>query len=746
MKKNNKLYNNLNNKWFITALGVAALGVQLVQTTDVKADDTSKDNTSSEQVNSTNVPAASIADNSAIADSGNSADASVSQNDASNDAPASSKAADADTDSSDTSTSASDTTNIPESNDTADDQKQNDQSDLSSTNSNSATVSDSKEDSTTNNDTVTVNDPKKVLLENSTGKPIDYSNPVKAAASITATDGTNTATSKDTDEYSDSLVKSSWNTQSDAHILTDSKATLTAIFTITNTSDEDQSNYTTRFLLPNYQALGNSNFVMSNDTDLTSFISGLPSGATVTYAIDGNNEFSSIDQLVKNDANFSLNDIREILVDSAGTSLAAGQVITATVPLTSKTTDDTLYNYVGIYTGSPYRQARLWFNTTDLSKNITNVSGQYSAVVTTDSGNTYVAADKDIQDKMPSYTTGSDMQTTNPVDRKLVNADQTVWAYKNKLTVDLVNSDITSTANQNGYSMLLDKDGAQQTQYSYTNDGTGESTPEIYMRQVINASDSTTKVGADWTASDNLTSVLDNSDQTLTGSDAINSVSTTITDNDGVLNNGKVAKAGAFTVEYTYQLKDGTAITKTVTVTADPTDKTNTGTDSNTSSNSNSSHHASSSSNSSTDSLDPVVSPNTPDDINKVDRLVSTHPAEGDVTLYKLDTTAVQNRALHSATDWFSDEEMTFAGETYYRVATNEWVKAPSVYVYENKNLVIRTDSTQSLINSEGKVVANRALNADSAWRTDRIAYINGKTYYRVATNEFVATDAVSII
>ena len=89
---------------------------------------------------------------------------------------------------------------------------------------------------------------------------------------------------------------------------------------------------------------------------------------------------------------------------------------------------------------------------------------------------------------------------------------------------------------------------------------------------------------------------------------------------------------------------------------------------------------------------------------------------------------------------------MTFAGETYYRVATNEWVKASNVYVYQNKNQVIQTNNNQQLVDSKGNTVTNRSLLANTAWYTDRIATINGKSYYRVATNEFVPVDAVTVM
>lgn len=312
-------------------------------------------------------------------------------------------------------------------------------------------------------------------------------------------------------------------------------------------------------------------------------------------------------------------------------------------------------------------------------------------------------------------------------------------------TVHLDNLNIINALNKEGYSTNLNADGTQQNAYGYkigSNflNGATRSVPylSVTVRQVINANDNTVKVGQNWTAADNLTSVEDNSNNVLTGNDAINAVKTTINDQYDVLQDGKIAKDGSFDVTYTYQLKDGTNISKTITV------KTKSTTN-NSGSNNSSSNSSSSSSNSSSTITDPVISPDSPDNINDVNRLVSTHPSDGVVSLYKLDTSKITNRSLNTASDWFSDKEMTFAGETYYRVASNEWVKASNVYVYQNKNIVVQTNSNLQLVDSKGNAVTNRSLLADTAWYSDRIAYINGKTYYRVATNEFVPTDAVTV-
>lgn len=135
-------------------------------------------------------------------------------------------------------------------------------------------------------------------------------------------------------------------------------------------------------------------------------------------------------------------------------------------------------------------------------------------------------------------------------------------------------------------------------------------------------------------------------------------------------------------------------------------------------------------------------------DVTNVKRLVSTHVDNNEVTLYQDNTSKVLDRALAKGTDWYSDQEMTKDGVTYYRVATNEWVKASDVYVYEDQNVVINTQKTpyQILTTSQGKDISSRALAVNTKWQVDRLAYINGSTYYRVATNEFVLKDAVALV
>lgn len=132
-------------------------------------------------------------------------------------------------------------------------------------------------------------------------------------------------------------------------------------------------------------------------------------------------------------------------------------------------------------------------------------------------------------------------------------------------------------------------------------------------------------------------------------------------------------------------------------------------------------------------------------DLEYIDQTVATFSDQPDVVLYARNSdnsmSTVKNRELKHGTNWFSDQKLTTNGISYYRVATNEWVKTTQVYPYTSIHADIMTfnDSDKTLFKAEGTKVKNRALAPNTGWYTDRYAYINGVKYYRVATNEFVS-------
>lgn len=116
------------------------------------------------------------------------------------------------------------------------------------------------------------------------------------------------------------------------------------------------------------------------------------------------------------------------------------------------------------------------------------------------------------------------------------------------------------------------------------------------------------------------------------------------------------------------------------------------------------------------------------------------------VDLFTIDGHRITTRALDKDTDWYSDKIMNLNGVKYYRVATNEWIKANDGYLYTPKTGVVTTYNTAT--NNQAKTLfnahsekTNRALAPDTDWKFDKLAELNGKSHYRVATNEFVVVE-----
>jgi surface protein len=133
-----------------------------------------------------------------------------------------------------------------------------------------------------------------------------------------------------------------------------------------------------------------------------------------------------------------------------------------------------------------------------------------------------------------------------------------------------------------------------------------------------------------------------------------------------------------------------------------------------------------------------------PQVVNKISK-ITTFSDKGNVTIYHINGNKVTkaNRMLAANTNWMSDQQLVIDGVTYLRVATNEWIKLSDGYNYEAVNKVVSTKWQARLVDAHGNKITNRALQANSDWRTDMIVYINNVQYYRVATNEFIAASDV---
>jgi len=81
-------------------------------------------------------------------------------------------------------------------------------------------------------------------------------------------------------------------------------------------------------------------------------------------------------------------------------------------------------------------------------------------------------------------------------------------------------------------------------------------------------------------------------------------------------------------------------------------------------------------------------------------------------------------------------------GQLCYEIAPNEWVPASAYNAYVAKTGVVRTfGADTTLVDSEGNAVSSK-LSPNTAWKYDKVISIKGKTYYEVATNEYLAADS----
>lgn len=124
--------------------------------------------------------------------------------------------------------------------------------------------------------------------------------------------------------------------------------------------------------------------------------------------------------------------------------------------------------------------------------------------------------------------------------------------------------------------------------------------------------------------------------------------------------------------------------------------------------------------------------------------LITSYPYDGYVKIYDINGNLNNDVVLSPNSNWITDQVKTIKGEDYYRVATNQYVKATAVYRYERISEVVRTSKVTAIYNSKGQLIIDHALGKNSPWYTDKTATIRDKKMYRVATDEWVrASDVI---
>ncbi|MFC6175444.1 SLAP domain-containing protein [Companilactobacillus huachuanensis] len=121
--------------------------------------------------------------------------------------------------------------------------------------------------------------------------------------------------------------------------------------------------------------------------------------------------------------------------------------------------------------------------------------------------------------------------------------------------------------------------------------------------------------------------------------------------------------------------------------------------------------------------------------------------------LYSIYGNAITGRTLDAKSSWKIFDTKVIKGKTYYKVATNEWVEASDVTVNNDTtdgvtpftSNVTTGGVVSTLYDKTGKALSGRALGPNTAWKTAGKMVLNGKTYYQVATNEWVDASTVTV-
>lgn len=107
------------------------------------------------------------------------------------------------------------------------------------------------------------------------------------------------------------------------------------------------------------------------------------------------------------------------------------------------------------------------------------------------------------------------------------------------------------------------------------------------------------------------------------------------------------------------------------------------------------------------------------------------------VKLYRSDGEQLR-ATLPANSNWATDGCTVINGMKMYRVATDEWIPATAIQnPYQKVSTVYKATTTTPIYDANGKMMT-RELSSGTSWKVDQKVWINGVEYYRVATNEFV--------
>ena len=92
---------------------------------------------------------------------------------------------------------------------------------------------------------------------------------------------------------------------------------------------------------------------------------------------------------------------------------------------------------------------------------------------------------------------------------------------------------------------------------------------------------------------------------------------------------------------------------------------------------------------------------------------------------------------LPAGSSWKTDGSAVINGVPMCRIATDEWIPAQGVDTYSSVKMTYTVDSETPVYDIDGNVLPN-TLKAGTSWKVDQIVMIDGQEYYRVATNEYI--------
>jgi len=570
-------------------------------------------------------------------------------------------------------------------------------------------------------------------------------------------------------------------------ILIDADATsINAVYTFTNISDEAQQPSEPLILtLPSYYDGPDktTKLTVSDQLTVDNITNNLPNGVNVTGTTESN-PFGAKDLgTLQAKPGFRWSKLKELVV-SYTKPISAKSSFSISIPLKVQKLDTLTRNgifQIGFVKGDFSGQLSVPVR---LAKIYPKLDGRKYTATTVSSDGQYELAPDNIQKLMPRVKQGDIKVTSNPFFHSGSKTSYPNLYSGGSYQINLESTKIPDLVKNYGYSVQLNKDGTPWSIYSYQFDHDGSNNNSIYpyvaIRKVIDTKDLNLKVGNKWTENDNLISVIGNDNRPL---DSKN-VTIKVSDPNGIVKNGTIIKDGQLSVKYSYKVsdkyydkKEPYIISKTIYVNvksdvvhpdvkpvrptkpsepkpgptrpvkskdpSEPKPELTSPVESNLSTNQVMPEKSNSSSQNCNcgDEFDD-------NKITHIQQLLETFPYSGNVDLYKLNGNEIKNRYLSDGTGWFSDQQMMQENKTKFRVAPDEWIESKNVYIYNNQKSIIQTgkNSIQKLTDAKGDQITGRALAGGTAWKTDRIAYINGMTYYRVATNEFVPTHAVTII